>query len=116
MQVQLLPTTILSFFLMAPACTSRQTVELLGFEGCPNTPELRKRLQESDSTIHIVAIDLMELPSTDPRLGWGAPTILVDGKDLFGLDPSQGNARCRTWHGGLPSVEEIQEAMKEYNK
>jgi hypothetical protein len=116
MQVQLLLTTILTLFLMVPSCTSRQTVEFLGFDGCPNTPELRKRLKAADPTLLIVDIDLMALPSKDPRLGWGAPTILIDGKDLFGLKSSGGHASCRNWSSGLPTVNEIREAMKEHKK
>ncbi|MDP7006010.1 MAG: hypothetical protein QF718_07360 [Phycisphaerales bacterium] len=116
MHLQLLRTTILTLFLMAPSCTSRQTVELLGFDGCPNTPELRKRLVASDPTLQIIDVDLMSLSSNDTRLGWGAPTILIDGKDLFGLEPSGGNVSCRNWSSGLPSIEEIQEAVEEHKK
>ena len=40
----------------------------------------------------------------DARLGWGAPTILVDGEDLFGPSSDDGSVSCRNWGDGLPSV------------
>ena len=54
----------------------------------------------------------MKLSSGDPRLGWGAPTILVNGADLFGVQPSKnGSVSCRNWSGGLPTVDEIKKAF-----
>jgi hypothetical protein len=98
---------------MAPSCTSRQTVEFLGFDGCPNTPELRKRLEASDPTLQIVDVDLMTLQKGDPRLGWGAPTILINGKDLFGMAAStNGNVSCRNWEDGLPTTDQIIQALE----
>jgi len=88
------------------------TIELLGFEGCPNTPILRQRLHEALPQAHIIEVDLMQLENNDPRLGWGAPTILVDGVDLFDSPPNQGgNVSCRNWSKGLPEVEELRSAF-----
>ena len=113
MRMQSLHTTIPALFLMAVSCTSSKHIEFLVFEGCPNTPELRRRLVEANPTIHIVDVDLMALNSGDSRLGWGAPTILVHGKDLFGMKPSAaGNVSCRNWESGLPSIDNIKEALE----
>jgi hypothetical protein len=98
---------------MATSCTSSKHVEFLGFDGCPNTPELRKRLVVAEPNIKIVDVDLMGLASSDARLGWGAPTILINGQDLFGVEPSGGNVSCRNWSKGLPTVEEIIVALQE---
>ncbi len=114
MRVQLLLTTILTLLLMAASCTSSKHVEFLGFEGCPNTPKLKKVLTEAQPNLEIVDVDLMALPSGDARLGWGAPTILVDGNDLFGVPANKnGNVSCRNWNSGLPSVNDIRRAFKD---
>ena len=99
---------------MATSCTSSKHVEFLGFDGCPNTPELRKRLVEAEPNVVIVDVNLMALPNGDSRLGWGAPTILFEGKDLFEMPTNEnGNVSCRNWSSGLPSVAEIRVAFSE---
>jgi len=113
MQLQTLLATIPTLFLMVTSCTSQRTVEFLGFDGCPNTPELRKRLVEAEPNGNILDVDLMSLEKGDSRLGWGAPTILIEGKDLFGTQPSaNGNVSCRNWKSGLPSTADIKEALE----
>ena len=109
-----------TFLLITPllyACQQNHmtysTIEFLGFEGCPNTPNLLDRLQVATRGEPIVEVDLMTLETGDPRLGWGAPTILVDGKDLFGVEPSPSRAvSCRNWSMGLPEVHEIKTALR----
>lgn len=55
--------------------------------GCTRTPLLHARLSEAlhrledEATVQVV--DLDDLPSTDSRRGYGTPTILVAGRDLF---------------------------------
>ena len=113
MSPQTLRTMILTLFLMLTSCTSQRTVEYLGFEGCPNTPELRQRLVDAHPDLHIIDVNLMSLEPSDVRLGWGAPTILVGGKDLFGEPASDnGSVSCRNWGDGLPSVDEIREQFR----
>ena len=116
MALQMLRTTIYIVSLMAISCTSPQTVEFLGFEGCPNTPILRERLQHAAPNYDIVEVDLIQLEQGDKRLGWGAPTILLDGRDLFGESSSGGNVSCRAWAEGLPSVGAIRVALQEQSK
>ena len=92
---------------------SHQTIEYLGFEGCPNTPQLLGRLHAALPDATIIEVDLMKLNKGDPRLGWGAPTILVNGADLFGVKPSKGGSvSCRNWNNGLPDVQDIRLAMQ----
>jgi len=91
------------------------TIEFLGFEGCPNTPILKQRLHEASPNTLVIEIDLMQLKTGDPRLGWGAPTILINGTDLFDVPPTQGgNVSCRNWSKGLPEVKEIKQALKKH--
>jgi len=100
--------------LTTTASTSQKPIEFLGFEGCPNTPVLLERLQRASPRCKIIKVDLMQLKTGDSRLGWGAPTILVDGEDLFGVAPSTDLAvSCRNWSKGLPEVEVIRKALKE---
>ncbi len=99
---------------MTVSSTSSKDIAFLGFDGCPNTPELRKRLMEAEPNADICDVDLMALQSGDPRLGWGAPTILVHGKDLFGVPANEnGSVSCRNWNSGLPSVNDIRRAFKD---
>ena len=117
MSPQTLRTMILTLFLMLTSCTSQRTVEYLGFEGCPNTPELRQRLVDAQPDLHIIDVNLMALEAGDVRLGWGAPTILFGGEDLFGEPSSNnGSVSCRNWGGGLPSVEEIREQFRKQSR
>ncbi len=110
---QSLRTTIPALILMVTSCTTSKHIAFLGFEGCPNTPELKKRLVEADPSLQIEDVDLMSLESNDFRLGWGAPTILVNNEDLFGVQPTKnGNASCRNWSGGLPSIDDIRKALR----
>jgi hypothetical protein len=99
---------------MSTSCSSQKPIEFLGFEGCPNTPILLERLVAASPKSTIIEVDLMKIKTGDSRLGWGAPTILVDGKDLFGVPASLDQAiSCRNWSIGLPEVSEIKEALKE---
>ena len=76
-------------------------------------PNLLDRLRVATRGEPIVEVDLMTLETGDPRLGWGAPTILIDGKDLFGVEPSLSRAvSCRNWSVGLPEVHEIKTALR----
>ena len=117
MSVQSRWFTIPIIVLMMTSCNTPNTVEFLGFEGCPNTPELRKRLLEASPSTTIINVDLMTLEVGDPRLGWGAPTILVNGEDLFGVPANKGGSvSCRNWSKGLPSVKDIRQTMENKTK
>ena len=113
MRLQSLRTNIPALLLMVTSCTTSKHIEFLGFEGCHNTPELRNRLVEAEPELKYEYVDLLSLKSDDPRLGWGAPTILVDNEDLFGIPPvKNGKVSCRNWSRGLPTVEEIREELR----
>ena len=55
---------------------------------CPNSPLLKARLLNALKELGVEAtvslVDVSTLPAYDPRTGYGTPTILVDGTDLFG--------------------------------
>lgn len=68
--------------------------------GCTRTPLLQARLSEAlhrlDGEATVEVVDLDDLPSTDSRRGYGTPTILVAGRDLFDLP-------APTWKRPSPS-------------
>jgi hypothetical protein len=106
--------------LLLTGCTSTPVVsarphldvQVLGFSGCPNTPELLSRVKHAAVVAgfseQIVYVDLARLPETDSLRAWPAPTVLVDGRDLLGMAKPAGSALgCRIYADGLPSVDFI---------
>lgn len=63
-------------------------ISFLTRPGCANSPLLQARLMEAIQTLGLEAtlavVDVTTLAAADHRTGYGTPTVLVDGKDLFG--------------------------------
>lgn len=62
-------------------------------DGCVNTTTMRARLDAALSSMGLPTdyqfIDADALPNSDARAGYGTPTVLYRGRDLFGLaEPS----------------------------
>ncbi len=92
---------------------STQSIEFLYFEGCPNTPALGDRLAEAGRSFN--PIDMTTLPGDDIRRGYGSPTILINGHDLFGAPvPNSPNMSCRIYPDGLPTTQAIIAKLNEY--
>lgn len=94
-------------------------IEILGFDGCPNTPVLdrivRQALSEAGIDAEVVTVDVMKLASDDARRRWPSPTVLVRGDDLLGLEkPKEGSICCRSYPGGLPSTAAVIEALHSF--
>jgi hypothetical protein len=94
-------------------------IEFLSFAGCPHAPVLRQRLDEALAglalTVTPIPIDLVSLcQEKDLRAGFGSPTILVNGHDLFGMDPPScmQDPACRIYRPGLPSTAEVLAQLK----
>jgi hypothetical protein len=88
------------------------SVEFLYIPDCPNSPDMRASLKaaiaSSGQKIRVVEVDLMFLKPGDVRLGFGAPSVLVDGVDLFGAKPAKAlSGSCRVYPGDLPSSKDI---------
>ena len=90
-------------------------IELLGFPACPNTPAMRANLRAALSPRELAVLDEINqeaLPASDPRRGWPTPTILVEGRDLFGMPAPRTPAMgCRIYPGGVPSTAKIRAAL-----
>ena len=58
-------------------------------DGCVNTTTMRARLDAALSSLGLPTdyqfIDAGALPTMDARAGYGTPTVLYRGRDLFGL-------------------------------
>lgn len=93
-----------------------RTIEVLGFESCPNTPAIlastRAAVERLGLAASIAYIDQENLPEGDVRRGWPTPTVLVDGRDLFGMpEPTTPAMGCRMYPGGVPTVDDIAERL-----
>jgi hypothetical protein len=62
-------------------------------DGCTKTAVMRGRLDEAlarqGRPVRYHLIDLATLPAGDPRRGYPTPTLLLDGRDLFGMPEPQ---------------------------
>lgn len=96
-------------------------IELLFFEGCPNTAVAEERLHEAlrqagrgDVEVHRVQVDS---PEHAQRVGFtGSPTVRVDGRDPFATGAEQVGFACRLYLGpgglsGSPTVEQLVEVL-----
>lgn len=96
---------------------AQPAIELLGFPGCPNTPELRESLRAALTSIGegwtFKDTNQEALPVHDLRRGWPTPTILVNGRDLFGMPaPTAPSMGCRMYPGGVPEAKYLAEKLK----
>ena len=68
---------------------NRPHLQFLTRDGCKNTPVMLSNLKEAISEGKIAAdytvVHQGSLPPEDPRGGYPTPTILLNGKDIFGL-------------------------------
>jgi len=103
---------------IAPVDTGPR-LELLSFPGCPTATVLHANLAEATAQLglasyRIEAVNLADLVAGDPRRGWGSPTVLVDGVDLFGKTrPADEGMSCRIYPDGkAPSTEQIAARLK----
>lgn len=93
-------------------------IEFLGMEGCPNMSEMWESLQAAIKELQwnqpVNRLDLIALSEKqDKRAGFGSPTILVNGKDLFGSPlPVTYHPSCRYYPNGIPGTKEIVAKLK----
>jgi hypothetical protein len=91
---------------------SVREIELLAYPDCPHAGALRESLRAAldaaGEGVGIREVNMETLSEDDPRRGWPAPTVLVDGEDLFGMTrPPPAPRTCRVYADGLPGTEAI---------
>lgn len=68
--------------------TMERTIEFLGTGSCANSPIMEKNLQDALAQKGLKMgysfLDIKKLSESDYRRGYGTPTVLVNGEDLFG--------------------------------
>ena len=101
------------------------TVELIYDHDCPNAGSARERLMRAFEAVG-VAPRWSEWERSDPASpahvrSYGSPTILVDGKDVAGGDPTDDISCCRLYADpdggfqGAPSIQMIESALRTSN-
>ena len=64
-------------------------IEFLGRSDCIHSPKMEKNLVDALETSGLEKkykyIDLASLPAEDYRRGYGTPTVLINGDDLYGM-------------------------------
>lgn len=69
---------------------SMKTVVFLTREGCVNTVTMRANLDDALRALALPNdyqfINADTLKGSDPRGGYGTPTVLYAGRDIFGMD------------------------------
>jgi len=98
------------------------TVELIYDHDCPNVSLTRAQLLRAFSEAGILPRwrewDRGDSQSPGYVRGYGSPTILINGKDVAGVAPSDGTSCCRLYPGasqemqGVPPVELIASALR----
>lgn len=101
-------------FAGAPAA---HELTVLYFDGCPNTPPVIEAAEQAAALLgsdwSVSTIDLEALPDDDLRRGYGSPTVLVSGRDLFGAPaPTSATLSCRHYAAGVPDAHAIVAAVR----
>ena len=98
-----------------------RSIELIYFPGCPNVAAAREALGRAFSALNLPP-QWTEFQTDDPALpdharGYGSPTILVDGRDVFGGEGPGSASSCRLYldelgrPAGSPPLERIVAAL-----
>jgi mercuric ion transport protein len=98
-------------------------VELIYAKECPNVAMARERLLRAFSAVgmtpHWQEWDRNDSASPAHAHAYGSPTILVNGRDVTGIDPSADGAdACRVYassgtFNGAPAIDSIANALRE---
>jgi len=76
-------------------------VQFLAFDGCPLADAARVVLDQALAECGLKGyeeIDILDPGTSDDLLGWGSPTILVNGVDVTG-QPKGDSVSCRVCPG-----------------
>lgn len=99
--------------------TKTPKIQLLYFPGCPNVEATKEALSTALGNLSIADTEVEDVNVHDPKTSenlknYPSPSILVNGRDIEGYDPT-GTAACRIYDGkgGVPEVEKITKAISE---
>lgn len=93
-------------------------LQFLSMQNCPNVSPVWESLQSAMKELHlhqpIEQLDINILSEKkDKRAGYGSPTILVNGKDLFDSPLLETyNPSCRYYPDGVPDANTIISKLK----
>jgi hypothetical protein len=79
---------------------------LIYFNGCPNAEAAMHNAGQAG--VRFRAVDQDALRANDPLNGYSSPTLLMDGKIIFGAKASPGTRSCGL---DLPAPEEIRKRI-----
>ena len=92
-------------------------LQIQHFHGCPNAPEMIRRVKEAirgiedEVNYQEVLIETNEL--AEKVKFRGSPTLLINGEDFEGREePITASLNCRYYQDGLPSAEDIKVKIK----
>ena len=96
-------------------------IELLSFDGCPNTAIIERRLVMAAHRLGLgdLVVDRIEVtgPEAAERLAFiGSPSLRIDGRDPFSTGDEPVGFACRVYSGpdglsGSPTVDQLVEAL-----
>lgn len=92
-------------------------IEVQYFDGCPHAPpaiHLAERYQDEHQDTELI-LTRVESDEDARRVGFrGSPTILINGKDLFGDPlPDEPHLACRFYPNGLPDYNEFKKMLNQ---
>ncbi|MCX7736099.1 MAG: thioredoxin family protein [Candidatus Kapabacteria bacterium] len=95
-------------------------LEFQHFHGCPNGPKLLKNIKEAIQGLDNVELIERIVDTNEKAKKYqfrGSPTLLINGKDLEGLEaPTNPSLTCRFYPKGLPTAEEIRERIRAFKE
>ena len=96
-------------------------VELVFEKSCPNVEVAREQMlrafQAAKVTPHWQEWEVSNPDAPERVLGYGSPTILVNGKDVCGERPADNVDCCRVYanheggYSGVPALSDVAEAL-----
>jgi len=93
-------------------------IELQHFSGCPNAPELIKRVKEAIKDLYNIEYNEVIVGSNEKAFQMkfrGSPTLLINGEDFENHpEPEIAALACRYYSEGLPTVEKIKSKILSY--
>jgi hypothetical protein len=99
-------------------------VELLHIDDCPNTAKALDQVEAALAALgrEDVSVHMRQIRSSVDTAGTGfagSPTITVDGADIFSDGAPSSDLACRIYltpsgYAGVPTVDQVMEALRKY--